>query len=398
MAIPTTVPEFLELIAKSELLDRIRLEALVNQWTMEGVSFASPKDCATRLVNDQVLTRFQAKLLLAGKWKNFYLGGKYRVMDHLGAGGMGTVLLCEHRHMRRRVAVKILPPDKNQDPTSLERFVREAQAVARLDHPNIVRAHDIDSDSGVYYFVMEFVDGISLQHLVDARGPMPVLRVVNYICQAASGLQHAHEAKLVHRDVKPSNLLLDRTGVIKILDLGLARFCQADTQLTQMLDSKTVLGTADYLAPEQARDSAVDIRADVYSLGGLFYFLLVGKPPFDTGNVAQKLIAHQTKIPPLVSSLRREVPPGVAAVVASMLSKDPAQRPQTPADVVGQLQPWYEEVAPPAPGELPEQRFTHHRDLDTMSRISTVATMSSAVRSKIMHAAAQSGTSLAGKK
>lgn len=394
MATPSTAADYLQLVEKSELLEKNRIAAFVQKCAQDGASFTTPKECATILVREGILTAFQAKLLLAGKWKNFFLGGKYKVLDHLGAGGMGTVLLCEHRHMRRRVAVKILPPEKSQAPTNLQRFVREAQAVARLDHPNIVHAHDIDCDSGVFFLVMEFVDGVSLQHLIDERGPLPLVRAVNYLCQAASGLHHAHHAKLVHRDIKPSNLLIDRLGIIKILDLGLARFSQDDDHLTQMLDSKTVLGTADYLAPEQARDSSVDNRADIYSLGALFYFMLVGKPPFESGNVAQKLIAHQTKVPAAVSALRGDVPAGVSAVIAAMLEKDPAKRPQTANDVIVRLQPWLKEVPPPTPEELPEHRFTHHRDLDTMSRISTVATLTSAMRSKIMQAAAQSSTSL----
>jgi serine/threonine protein kinase len=387
MATPQTTAEFIELVAKSELLDKSRIAAFVEKCGPDGPP-PNPRDCAAALVAEGTLTTFQAKLLLVGKWRNFFLGGKYKVLDHLGSGGMGTVLLCEHRHMRRRVAVKVLPPDKIDTPGSLHRFVREAQAVARLDHPNIVRAHDIDCDGGVHFLVMEYVDGVSLQHLVATRGPLDTDRAVNYVCQAAAGLQHAYAARLVHRDIKPANLLLDRTGVIKVLDLGLARFDQGHDQLTQMLDSKTVLGTADYLAPEQARDSNVDIRADIYSLGALFYFLLVGKPPFDGGNVAQKLIAHQTKTPASVDALRPEVPVGVAVVVERMLAKDAADRPQRPNDVIELLRPWLRPVAPPAPEELPENRFSHHRDLDTMSKLSTVATMSSAIRSRILGSAA----------
>jgi eukaryotic-like serine/threonine-protein kinase len=391
MPIPSTPSEFLELVARSELLEQQRVQLFAEQCGRQGLRFESVRECAEALVAAELLTIFQAKLLLAGKWKNFFLGGKYKVLDHLGAGGMGTVLLCEHRHMRRRVAVKILPPDKTQTPGSLQRFVREAQAIARLDHPNIVRAHDIDCDSGIYFLVMEYVDGASLHHLLQTRSALSSARAVNYVCQAAAGLQHAHQAGLVHRDIKPSNLLLDRMGAVKILDLGLARFSQSDEQLTQMLDSKTVLGTADYLAPEQARDSNVDIRADIYSLGALFYFLLLGRPPFEAGNIAQKLIAHQTTVPPSVCTYRNDVPAGVGAVIAAMLAKDRARRPQTPNDVIVRLQPWLEEVPPPTPEEMPEHRFTQHRDLDTMSRLSTIATMSSSVRSKIMKAAASAG-------
>lgn len=402
MATPQTTAEFLELAERSELLDKNRIASIVKKWNDTSSVPATVRDCALALVNDAALTKFQAKLLLAGKWRNFFLGNKYKVLEHLGSGGMGTVFLCEHRHMRRRVAVKMLPPEKSQAPGSLERFVREAQAVARLDHPNIVRAHDIDCDGGIHFLVMEFVDGVSLQDLVESRGPASVARCVNWICQAASGLQHAHDARLVHRDIKPSNLLIDRHGTIKILDLGLARFEQTGDNLTRMLDSKTVLGTADYLSPEQARDSQVGPLADIYSLGALFHFLVAGKPPFEGGNVAQKLIAHQTKMPPRVDALRPEVPAGIGDVIESMLAKNPDNRPQMANEVILRLQPWLEEVAPPTAEELPEFRFTHHRDIDTMSRISTVASISSAMRSKILQsasaiAAAQSSLALAAK-
>jgi eukaryotic-like serine/threonine-protein kinase len=391
MATPTTAAEYLDLVHRSELLDKSRIATISRNWHESDQPPTSARDCALAMVNEGILTKFQAKLLMAGKWRNFFLGGKYKVLDHLGAGGMGTVFLCEHRHMRRRVAVKLLLPEKSQTPGSLQRFLREAQAVARLDHPNIVRAHDIDCDGGVHFLVMEYIDGVSLQFLVESRGPATVARSVNWICQAASGLQHAHVAGLVHRDIKPSNLLLDRHGIIKILDLGLARFEHNGDQLTQMLDSDTVLGTADYLAPEQARDSQVSGSADIYSLGALAYFLLVGKPPFDGGNVAQKLIAHQTKSPPRIDSQRPEVPAGVADTIAGMLAKSPDDRPQTPHTVVALLEPWLEEVPPPGAHELPENRYTHHRDVETISRLSTVASISASMRLKLFESASATG-------
>jgi serine/threonine protein kinase len=386
MATPQTPFDYVALVEKSDLVEKGRAASFL-QTCDDRTAPKTPKECAAALVKEGLLTAFQARLLLAGKWRNFFLGGKYKVLDHLGTGGMGTVYLCEHRHMRRRVAVKVLPPDKSQAPGSLMRFMREAQAVARLNHPNIVRAHDIDRDGGVHFLVMEFVDGVNLQHLISTRGALSVARAVNYICQAAAGLQHASEASLVHRDIKPSNLLLDRTGIVKILDLGLARFEHHDDYVTGLLDSKTVLGTADYLAPEQARDSNVDIRADIYSLGALFFFLLTKQPPFDGGNVAHKLIAHQTTTPAAVDSMRPDVPEGVADVIASMLAKDPAERPQTPNAVIRALRAWLEQVPPPSPEELPEHRYTHHRDLDTMSKLSTVSSMPATVRSIIRRSA-----------
>ncbi len=258
-------------------------------------------------MRDGLLTTFQAEQFLQGKWRRFTIG-KYKVLERLGSGGMGSVYLCEHKLMRRRVAVKVLPSAKAEDTSSLERFYREARAVAALDHPNIVRAYDIDQDDKLHFLVMEHVDGCSLQEIIKKTGPMDVLRACHYIRQAALGLQHAHEtAGLVHRDIKPGNILVDRNGIVKILDMGLARFFHDEDDMLTKKFEENVLGTADYLAPEQALDShSVDIRADIYSLGATFYFCLTGRTPFAEGTVAQKLIWHQTRQPkPLRSFVRR---------------------------------------------------------------------------------------------
>src|SRR4029450_13349026 len=206
--------------------------------------------------------------------------GKYKVLEKLGAGGMGQVFLCEHELMRRRVAVKVLPTAKAEDQASLERFYREARAVAAVDHPNIVRAYDIDQDENLHFLVMEYVDGTNLQDLVKKVGPLDPIRACHYIYGAAVGLQHAHEIGLVHRDIKPGNILVDRSGGVKVLDMGLARFFNDEEDILTKKYDENVLGTADYLAPEQAVDShGVGIRADIYSLGGTFYFMLTGQTP-----------------------------------------------------------------------------------------------------------------------
>jgi serine/threonine protein kinase len=281
--------------------------------------------------------------------------------------------------MRRRVAVKVLPPDM-AGPEQILQFQREAQAVAMLDHPNIVRAFDVSREGGLHFLVMEFIDGASLQYLVDSRGPLPIGRAVNFVAQAALGLQHAHENGLVHRDVKPSNLMLDWAGTVKVLDLGLARFARSPDHVAQLGDSKTVVGTADYLAPEQALNSNVDGRADVYGLGAVAFFLLTGKPPFDGGNLAQKLIRHQTEAAARVNEVRADVPAGLADVVARMLAKDPAGRPQTPALVIAELRPWVADVPPPTPEEMPPARYAPETDVDTKARHSTMALVSKSSR------------------
>jgi serine/threonine protein kinase len=383
VASPKTAVEFCALVARSELVARPDLEEYVGRLRSEKDVPSDAAGFAAVVVRDGLLTQFQAKLLLSGKWKNFFLAGKYKVLEHLGTGGMGTVFLCEHRHMKRRVAVKLLPPDPN-DPTHVERYWREAQAIAMLDHPNIVRAFDLDREGALHFLVMEYVDGASLQYLVDSRGPLSIERAVNYVAQSALGLQHAADAGLVHRDVKPSNLMLDWSGTIKLLDLGLARFSRRPDRNAPGSDSKIVLGTADYLAPEQARSSAVDSRADVYALGAVAYFLLTGKPPFDGGTVAQKLIRHQTEVPKPADSIRAEIPPGVAGVISRMLAKDPAERPQTPARVIAELRPWVTEVPPPTPDEMPPSRYTSGQDMDTKARHSTMALMSRSSRDLLL--------------
>jgi eukaryotic-like serine/threonine-protein kinase len=380
---PLTVPELCDLIAKSELVGRPALDDYLNLLQSAGAAPATPAEFAALAVRDKVLTPFQSKLLLQGKWKNFFLAGKYKVLEHLGTGGMGSVFLCEHRHMRRRVAVKILPPSPG-DPTHLQRVQREAQAVAMLDHPNIVRAFDLDREGGIHFLVMEFIDGASLQYLVDSRGRLPINRAVNFVAQSALGLQHAHQNGLVHRDVKPSNLMLDWAGTVKLLDLGLARFARSPDNVSQAGDSKTVLGTADYLAPEQARSSQVDARADLYALGAVAYFLLTGKAPFDGGSVAQKLIRHQTEVPAPVTGLRPDVPAGLAAVVARMLDKDPAGRPQSANRVIAELRPWVRDVPPPTPDEMPPSRYDPGQDMDTKARHSTMALMSKSSRDLLL--------------
>ncbi len=358
MPAPSTVEDFLEIVVKSGVLEKDTLDPYLQQMRAADAVPPSPNKLGAAMVRDGLLTRFQAGQFLQGKWRGFWISGKYKLLDHLGQGGMGNVYLCEHKVMRRLVAIKVLPHDQAKDPAALERFHREARAAAALDHPNIVRAHDVDHDGRHHFLVMEYVEGSCLQDIVKQKGPMDVTRAAHYVRQAALGLHHAHLAGLVHRDIKPGNLLLDRQGIVKVLDMGLARFFRdhADT-LTQQQDEKAILGTADYLAPEQAIDShAVDIRADVYSLGATFYYLLAGRPPFGEGKtVAQKLLLHQMKEPPPVRELRPEVPEGLAAVVATMMAKAPEDRYQTPADVYEALAEWTQAPIPPPPeDEMPK--------------------------------------------
>ncbi len=342
MHAPTTVEEFLELGQKSGLLEKTRLDLYVQKKRDTDTLPTVPKRLAEIMIRDGLLTPFQADQLLHGRWKNFTIDGKYLVLGHLGTGGMGTVVLCEHTIMRRRVAVKVLSNSRLKDPAGLERFHREARAAAALDHPNIVHAHDVGFDGKIHFLVMEYIDGRSLQKVVKKEGPLPIERAVRYITGAASGLQHAHAAGLVHRDIKPANLLIDRSDIVKITDMGLARFFQDENDgLTREHDSDAVLGTAGFLAPEQfANSHDVDIRADIYSLGVTFYYLLTGTTPFADGSVYQKLIGPMLREPRPIRELRPEVPEELATIIAKMIAMDRAARYQTPAEVISALDAW----------------------------------------------------------
>jgi serine/threonine protein kinase len=338
MIAPTTIDEFLAVVRDSGLCDEAALAAEIEK--LLDAPLPEPQALADRFVSSGLLTYFQANRLLAGKTTGFDFG-KYVILEFLGQGGMGRVYLAHHKLMHRLVALKMLP--KKGDPSTIGRFLREARAVAALDHPNIVRAHDMDHHNNVHYMVMEYVDGTDLHGLVETHGPLDVTRAAHYIAQTAQGLRHAHHAGWVHRDIKPSNLLLNRQGTVKILDMGLARLFHDRTDaLTKNFDDKTVLGTIDYLSPEQAMNSHdVDIRTDIYSLGATFYFLVTGTPPFGgEGTVAQKLVWHQLKQPQSVRELSPEVPEEMARVLQKMMAKNPAERFQDPQAVVEALAPW----------------------------------------------------------
>jgi serine/threonine protein kinase len=272
---------------------------------------------------------------------------RYRVLRVLGVGGMGTVYQAEHRVMERCVALKVIRTDLTSNAGAVERFRREVKAAAKLTHPNIVNAFDAEQVGNLHFLVMEYVEGNDLAHVVAERGPLPVAEACSYASQAALGLRHAFERGMIHRDIKPQNLML--TGgpdtppeyrVVKILDFGLARFATAtgsgDTA------SGTLLGTVDFMAPEQADDAhRVDIRADVYSLGCTLYYLLAGHAPFPEGTLVQKVMCHVERTPPPLTDFRDDLPPELLDVLARMMAKKPENRYQTPAEVVQALAPFH---------------------------------------------------------
>jgi serine/threonine protein kinase len=265
---------------------------------------------------------------------------RYRLLERLGAGGMGVVYKAEHRLMERVVALKVIHKHLTARPTAVDRFRQEVRAAARLSHPNIVTAYDADQAGEVHFLVMEFVEGHGLDRLLERLGPFSIRQACHLVQQAALGMQHAFERGMVHRDIKPANLLVTPAGRVKILDFGLARFFRESEQGGTITPSGTVVGTPDYIAPEQALDSRqADIRADIYSLGCTLYHLLAGRPPFPEGTLLQKLMAHQELTPKPVTAFRDDVSPELAGVLERMLAKEPARRYQTPAEVARELMP-----------------------------------------------------------
>jgi serine/threonine-protein kinase len=281
--------------------------------------------------------------------------GSYVLLDRIGAGGMGQVYKARNWKMNRIAALKVIRKERLDKPETVQRFYREARAAAQLNHPNVVLAYDADEVNGTHYFAMEYVEGNDLAQLVKQKGPLPVEQACDYVRQAALGLQHAFERGLVHRDIKPSNLLVTmRTGsqggqygTVKILDMGLARLAAAGPDsVSELTVEGAFMGTPDYIAPEQTLDSrTVDIRADLYSLGCTWYYLLTGLVPFPGGTFGEKLLKHQLHYPVPVEQLRPEVSAPVAALLTRLIAKRPEDRCQTPAELVAVLDTLFQPAA-----------------------------------------------------
>ncbi len=337
-----TSEKLIELVLKSELADSQSLERAVQQIRSQhdGQLPQDPNELAKELQKLNIVTRWHCDKLLQGKYKGFFLG-KHKLLGHIGSGGMSSVYLAEHCMMHTKRAIKVLPQSRLGKSSYLARFQQEAKAIAALNHPNIVRAYDIDNQGDTHYIVMEYVDGDDLQTMVKKQGPLPFDKVADYIAQAAHGLQHAHDIGMIHRDVKPANLLVNSSGRVKLLDLGLALFSdEKQASLTMDFNDK-VLGTADYLAPEQALNShQVDHRADLYGLGCTMYFLLTGQPPFPDGTIAQRIAKHQSQMPQDIRKLRPKCPGELEGICVKLLQKDPKFRYASAKQTAEVLEAW----------------------------------------------------------
>lgn len=349
----TTTPQLLS--DRAALLDALRASGLLTVTQLVKATAALPSSAASAeqaaryLVGAGFLTHFQADRLLAGRTDGFVLG-QYVIQEPVGRGAMGRVFRATHRAMNRPVAIKVLDPELTRTATARQAFGREVKAAARLNHPNIVTAYDANEVGDRSYLVLEFVDGPTLDGLVRQGGPLPVAHACEFVRQAAWGLQHAHELGMVHRDVKPANLLVARPSkaapacVVKIADFGIAMLAAAEPS-----GGPGFVGTPDYAAPEQGADPAkADPRSDLYSLGCVFYFLLTGHPPFPSLSRSEAVRRHRFEEPARIERLRPDVPPAVAAIVHRLLAKAPAERFRSAAEVAAHLEHLATAVGGPA--------------------------------------------------
>lgn len=350
-----TVSQFIDLLRRSGLIEPNKLDQVLAELDADATDaqLDDVKYVSSQFVKRYFLTVWHVRQLLKGRYRGFFLR-QYKILGHLGSGGMSTVYLAEHTLMKRRVAIKVLPRKRLEKSIYLERFVREAQAIASLDHPNIVRAYDFDNEGDIHYIVMEYFQGENLQKIVEKAGKVPFPRIVNTLRQIADALAHAHEIGIVHRDVKPSNILVNTQGEAKILDLGLALLDEKmfEGRITHIQED-TILGTADYLAPEQALDShKVDARADIYALGGVLYFCLTGHPPFPEGSVSKRLLAHQQKQPQNILIDRPDAPADLVNLCKKMMSKNPDDRQKDAMEVARDFEDWLIEHGYSEPSEF----------------------------------------------
>jgi serine/threonine-protein kinase len=332
----TSTGDFLSLLERSGVLSGSGLQRVC------GRLVAEPGDAtalAERLVQEGSLTEFQAKRLLVGK-SNGLVFGRYILLDRLGIGAMGRVFKARHRLMDRLVAIKIVLPVCAHSKNARSRFFREIKIVGLLDHPNVVRAFDADQHDDSPYIVMEYLEGEDLERNLRRRGILPPNDVISYIAQAARGLAHSHEKGVIHRDIKPTNLFLTNSGIVKVLDLGLGAFVGVSNEVVTPFDTDEgfVVGTTDYISPEQLTAQPVDARADLFSLGCTMYRLLTGSFAFPGATQMDRLTRRIDRPHVPISQVRKELPVPLIAVLDRLLSLTPDDRFASAAEVVEALE------------------------------------------------------------
>lgn len=353
-----SLDDFLRRLEESRILEAATLKT-VGKRLAEDTKFHNSDELADWLIDEKFLTPYQVEAIKQNRTGRLVLGN-YVVLDLIGRGGMGMVFKARHRVMDRIVALKVLPPHlaETGDDDALARFKREVRAAAILDHPNIVAAHDADQAAGVHFLVMQLVDGDNLGHMVKQNGPLPFEKTLNYTIHCAKALEYSHGRGVLHRDIKPGNILIDRFEIARILDMGLARINSAQSENSdadELTRTGTVMGTASFMAPEQAMDiKAADERADIYSLGCTFYFALAGEAVYPAETVMQKILAHRDQPIPSLCTRRPELPEVIDQIFARMVAKEPGDRYQSMSEVVQALQGVQQQLAKSGVKPAPE--------------------------------------------
>ncbi len=334
-----SVEGFLKTVLRSGLLDRAQLQEALRDVPKEQRD--DPRALADHLVRKGKLTRFQASKIMRGAGRGLLLG-HFQILSPIGRGGMSTVYLARDERSGELVALKLLPPSRwrNED-RLLARFQREMEMSRRVAHPHLAWTYESGICQHVYYIAMEYIPGKNLSRVVAEGGPLSVARAARLMAEAASGLEHAHNQGLIHRDLKPSNIMVTPNDHAKVLDLGLALMLGEQAEESVIGGQGYIVGTMDYIAPEQTTDSAgVDGRADIYALGCTLYFALTGQPPFPGGSSRDKVRRHRNEEPRPLLELAPSVPADFARLVEQMMAKEPKERPPSAAAVEEELRAW----------------------------------------------------------